>query len=277
MLKLTIAAAALAAAGTTVYVAYPSSDASSTPAAIAAAPAATVVATPTATPPRGGKIPAAPATSPTAAAPRGGGDEGDGDGDGDAKPCGGSCDHKHVVDDGPQAISRDTIARLGLEKGPARGAANAPVTIVAFTDTKCHFCNAALGTVDQLLEEYDGKVRVVVKQRPVIANSAPLSAALYAAEEQGKYWALHDVMSAHQDELSQDSVLSFARQAGLDVGKFSRALAQGPAKARVDADAAAADELAIKGVPAFFVNGQPLVGNRSIADFRALIDRALAR
>lgn len=273
MLKLTLAVTALAAAGTTAYVVYPAGDPQSS-ARTTAAPVQTVAATPAAIPPRGGKIPFAPPAGEPAGASRGGKIDG--------QPCG-DCDEKDgkkVVLDDPPEVSRETIARLGLEQGPTRGAAKAPVTIVAFTDMLCKFCGSAIGAVDQLLEEYPGKVRIVMKAMPVHAPADPLARGLYAAEAQGKYWELHDLMIANQDDLSKDasrdSMIALARQAGLDVGKFSRALEQPEQKARLDAEKAAAAELGVKGVPAFFVNGKPLIGMRSIAEFRAAIDSALA-
>jgi RNA polymerase sigma factor (sigma-70 family) len=268
MLKLAIAAVVVSAAGTTAYVVHDSRG--SAPAA-ATAPARTAAAEiAPAAPAALARIAPAPGPSlPTpapAAAPAAGEPE-----DPPCKDCKGA-----PPPEGPQVVSAEAIARLGLERGPSRGAATAPVTIVAFTDMKCKFCGAALGVLDQLLEEYDGKIRMVVKQRPISPKHEVLSQGLYAAEAQGKFWELHDLMLAHQDELSKDTMLALAPQAGLDADRLRAALEDAAVRAKLDADVAAATELEINGTPTFFINGQRVSGLRSPDDFRKVIDRALA-
>ncbi len=272
MLKLAIAAVALSAAGTTAYVVHDSRSGASTPAvsvATAAAPAPAPAAVPDvpagpvreAPPPR---VPSAPAAAPAPADPP------------PEPPCGDCKDKKRVDLNDGEVIPPETIAKLGLERGPSRGPADAPVSIVVFTDVKCKYCGIALGVLDQLLDEYDGKIRLVEKQMPLSAKTEVLSQALYAAEAQGKFWDLHALMLANQEELTVDSMYALAQQAGLDVGKLRAALDQGTFKAQLDADKAAATELNVQGTPAFFINGQRLSGARPAADFRKMIDRALA-
>jgi RNA polymerase sigma factor (sigma-70 family) len=269
MLKLAIAAVVVSAAATTAYVVHDSrSGASPLAAGIAAAPAAIPTAVPDvpagpareAPPPR---VPSAPAAAPAPADPP-------------PEPCGDCTDKKRVDLNDGEVIPRETIARLGLERGPSRGPADAPVTVVVFTDVKCKYCGQALGVLDQLLDEYDGKLRLVEKQMPLSAKAEVFSQALYAAEAQGKFWELHELMLANQEDLTVDSMFALAQQAGLDAGRLRAALDQGTFKARVDADKAAAAELSVQGTPAFFINGHRLSGARPAAVFREMIDRALA-
>jgi predicted DsbA family dithiol-disulfide isomerase len=134
----------------------------------------------------------------------------------------------------------------------------------------------ALGVLDQLLDDYEGKIRIVAKQFPIQPKNEVLSEGLYAAEAQGKFWELNDLMHAHQDDLTKDLMFTLAQQAGLDVARFRAALDQGTYRAKVDADKAAATELQITGTPSFIINGQRIVGLRSPADFRVVLDRLLA-
>ena len=83
-------------------------------------------------------------------------------------------------------------------------------------------------------------------------------------------------MHAHQDELSRDVMFALAQPAGLDVPRFRAAIDQGAYRAQVDADKAAAAELQITGTPSFLINGHRIVGLRSPADFRVVLDRLLA-
>jgi len=288
MLKLAIAAALATAAGTTAYVVHASRGGApvEAPAAASAglaaetAPAAAAVPARTAPAPRALVAPSEPrlpgSQDPAAAA----GGAGAGDpaaGAPSGPPCGECPGGRGVkVEDSDEPVPAATIARLGLERGPSRGPATAPVSIVMFTDVKCRYCGAALGVLDQLLDEYPGKLRIVVKQMPVKAGTDVLSEGMYAAEAQGKFWELHDALSAHQDELTKDLMFSLAQQAGLDAARFRAAVEQGTYRPKLDADKAAARELGIMGTPAFFINGHRLTGARSPADFRKKIERALA-
>ncbi|HEX3765721.1 MAG TPA: sigma-70 family RNA polymerase sigma factor [Kofleriaceae bacterium] len=257
MIKLALVAAVLATAGTTAYVVH--RPAATTSTAAVAAPAAPAAAAPAA-------IPGAPATAakPTAAPPPG-----------PDRPA--LADHPG---EGPPDLPRvdpATIARLGLARGPARGPADAPVTITVFTDMTCVHCGNALGSLDQLWDEYPGKLRVVVKVFPVRGAVAELPAeAALAADAQGKFWELHDLMLAHQDNLSRPVLLSLAEQAGLDVAAFTAALDSHSLAGQVDANTATAADLGITGTPAFIINGQRVIGNWGIQHFRAMIDQALA-
>jgi protein-disulfide isomerase len=279
MLKLAIAAVVASVAGTTAYVVHDSRSGAA-PAAPVASSAAAAEAAPT---PGGAAVRAAPAPGappaphlPGARDPAAAGAAGEAD----TPPCG-TCKDKpadsgDAADAADEIVPPETIARLGLERGPSRGAADAPVSVVVFTDVKCKFCGAALGLLDQMLDDYEGKIRLVVKQLPLSPKTELLSQALYAAEAQGKFWELHDLMLAHQDDLTQASMLALAPQAGLDVSKLRAAIDQGTYRGKLDADKAAAAELKVRGTPAFFINGHRVIGLASPADFRAVIDRVLA-
>jgi RNA polymerase sigma factor (sigma-70 family) len=258
MIKLALVAAAVAAAGTTAYVVHRPAATTTTAtatAALAAGPAGPAATATVAAPARTTAGAPATPTLPSRAAP-GGPDEG--------------------PPDLPR-VDRATIERLGLQRGPARGPADAPVTITVFTDMTCVHCGNALGSIDQLGDEYPGKLRVVVKQLPVRGEVAQLPAeAALAADAQGKFWEMHDLMLAHQDDLSRPALLALAGRAGLDVAAFSAALDRHSFAAQVAADKATAAELDIQATPAFVVNGKRMIGNRGIQDMRDLIDQALA-
>jgi protein-disulfide isomerase len=178
--------------------------------------------------------------------------------------------------DGLPMIDRATLERTRLHRGPARGPVTAPVTIVVFNDMTCHFCGKALGTIDQLVEEYPGKLRLVMKQLPVHRNAVLAAEASYAADAQGKFWEMHDLMMAHQEDLSRERLLALAQQAGLDVATFRTALDRHAYKPAVEADEAAAAELDIRATPAFVINGQRVIGALPVDQFRKIVDQALA-
>jgi len=176
----------------------------------------------------------------------------------------------------PFVIPQATIARLALDQGPSRGPAEAPVTIIVFQDLMCPYCSAVLGTIDQLWDEYPGKLRLDVKQFPVHSQAKLAAEAWLAADAQGKFWEMHDLMIAHQDDLSRDALLSYGRQAGLDVAKLADALDHHTYAAALATEVEAGKEVGVTATPEFLINGKDFRGARPIEQFRAAIDAALA-
>src|SRR4030095_14255447 len=82
-------------------------------------------------------------------------------------------------------IDRATIDRLKLDRGPARGPIDAPVTITMFTDMQCPYCERSEATLDQLFEDYPNKLRLVLKQMPVHKTARLAAEAGLAADAQG--------------------------------------------------------------------------------------------
>jgi protein-disulfide isomerase len=171
------------------------------------------------------------------------------------------------------------LFQVPLGDSPVRGGAAPKVTVVVFSEFQCPFCGRVTGTLDQLRRSYGDELRFVFKHRPLPFHdrATPAALAAEAAREQGKFWELHDKLFANQRALGADELEGYARAVGLDVARWKVALAGPQARARIDADAALADQLAVQGTPTFFVNGRPLVGAQPPDKFRALIDEELAR
>jgi protein-disulfide isomerase len=174
------------------------------------------------------------------------------------------------------SLDRAHLHALGLDRGPSRGPADAPVTIVMFTDSMCPFCGNVLGSIDQLWDEYPGKLLLIVKQFPVHAEAQLAAEAAYAADAQGAFWPMHDAMLANQDDLSEGALVGYARQLGLDVAQFRAALDAHTFAPAVTADEAAAKQADIVATPSFLINGRRVTGALPLADLRATIDAALA-
>jgi protein-disulfide isomerase len=145
---------------------------------------------------------------------------------------------------------------------PFVGPRNAKVTIVEWSDFQCPFCSRALNTVKELEQKYPNDVKIVFRNLPLpMHNNAQLAAeAAMAANEQGKFWPMHDKLFSNQQALDRASLERYAQELGLDMGKFNSALDTGKFKARVQQDASAAAAVGVSGTPTFFVNGKMLVG-----------------
>ncbi len=162
--------------------------------------------------------------------------------------------------------------------GPSRGDAAAPVTIVEFSDYECDFCGRAEATVQRLLNDYKGRVRLVHQPYPLaIHPRAPKAAeAALCAGEQGRFWAMHDSLLAKQQALGLDDLKGRARALGLDAQKFDACLDSGRMAPVVEASRTLGDGIGVNSTPAFFVNGRPLTGSQPYERFKELVDHELA-
>lgn len=163
--------------------------------------------------------------------------------------------------------------------GPSKGPANAPVTIVEFSEFECPFCARVNPTLDQIRSTYGEKVRIVFRHLPLPMHPHALKAAEAAlcAEEEGKFWEMHDAMFADQRNLGIDALKAKAATLGLDAARFDECLASGRHAARVQADLAEGQQVGANGTPTFFINGRYLSGAQPFEAFKELIDDELAR
>ena len=161
--------------------------------------------------------------------------------------------------------------------GPSRGPENAPVTIVEFSDFECPYCSRANETLAQIAQTYGDKVRVVFRDFPLSfhQNAKKAAEAGHCADDQGKFWEMHDKMFANQRALDVESLKSYAKEIGLDEAAFNACLDGGEKAALVQANIDAAMELGVRGTPAFFVNGRMVAGALPFSEFQKIIDKEL--
>ena len=169
---------------------------------------------------------------------------------------------------------------------PALGAAGAPVTVVEFTDLQCPYCARGAGTVDQVLDQRPGDVRVVSLPFPLGFHEWARPAAIASeclADDPDVYWAVRDALYRGQSEVTTANVLdriaAVAAEGGADpawraCATDASSAAYQAAAATVDRSVAAAEQLGVTGTPAYFVNGRLLSGARPLADFLRVVDAA---
>jgi protein-disulfide isomerase len=163
--------------------------------------------------------------------------------------------------------------------GPTRGPADAPITLVEFSDYECPFCKAAKPVVKQVLDRYPTQVKLVYKNYPIESHpkARPAAEAALCANEQGKFWEFHDDLFAKSPQIADEQILAIANALSLDIAKFEECTKTRRFQANVDADVAAGKQAGVAGTPAFFVNGVPLAGGRAVDDFAKVINAELAR
>ena len=162
--------------------------------------------------------------------------------------------------------------------GPARGPGDAKVTIVEFSDFQCPYCGAAYTTVEQLMQQYAGKVKLVFRQfpLPIHPNAEKAAEASLCAADQGKFWEFYDLLFKNQKKLEVADLKGYAGSAGLDATKFGQCLDSGEKKKQVDSDVEAGQAAGVNGTPAFFINGVFINGAMPIDEFKKVIDPELA-
>jgi Na+/H+ antiporter NhaA len=160
-----------------------------------------------------------------------------------------------------------------------RGPARAPVTIVEYADFECPYCGQAEPVIRQLLTGH-GDVRYVWRHLPLndVHPRAQLAAeAAEAAAEQGAFWAMHDLLLDHQDELRAPDLIRYAGELGLDVGRFRGRLSRQAGAPRIAEDVDSADLSGVSGTPTFFINGRRHHGAYDIDALSAAVRAAKAR
>ena len=163
-------------------------------------------------------------------------------------------------------------------KGPSRGPATAPVTIVEFSDFECPYCSRAEETISEVIRVYGDKVRVIYRDLPLPnhTNAPKAAEAAHCAGEQGKYWEMHAKLFANQRALDVKSLKGYAKDLKLDQAKFDQCLDSGVKAALVEEGKKAGNEAGITGTPAFFVNGILISGAQPFDAFKEVIDAELA-
>jgi protein-disulfide isomerase len=182
------------------------------------------------------------------------------------------------------ASNSSAAAKSDTESVHIRGNPDAPVTLEEFGDFQCPPCGIFASFGEELLREYDSRLRIVFHNFPLPAHEHAREAAV-AAEAAGfqrKFWEMHDVLYREQAVWSKapnvrELFESYAGTIGLNLDQFRRDIDGEKAKERVDSDHARGESLGIKITPTLFINNQPVEGRDKTPDgVRAAINAALA-
>jgi protein-disulfide isomerase len=162
---------------------------------------------------------------------------------------------------------------------PATGPADAPVTIVEYTDYQCPFCQKAQETVDAMLERYGTKVRFVHRDYPLDMHphARPAAAAAHCAGDQGRFWEYRRSLLMQAGDLGDADLHSRAASLKLDTATFKTCLASQRHDEEVQKSLAEGIALGVNGTPTFFVNGRFMTGAPSVDAFADVIEDELTR
>ncbi|HET7414945.1 MAG TPA: Na+/H+ antiporter NhaA [Arthrobacter sp.] len=149
------------------------------------------------------------------------------------------------------------------ERDHIRGPVSAPLTLVEYADFECPFCARATGMAKDVREHFGEDLRYIMRHLPLpdVHPYAELAAAAAeAAAAQGRFWEMHDLLFARQDQLELEDLAGYASRLGLDVEKFLRDIDEQRHSGRIREDVADAEASGARGTPTFFIGTQRHIG-----------------
>jgi protein-disulfide isomerase len=175
------------------------------------------------------------------------------------------------------------LSQLNIEGEPTKGDANAPVTIVEYSDYECPFCGKFFSESYLLLkEEYidTGKVKLVFKDFPLGFHelATPAAAAANCVQAQlgdEKYFEMHDKIFTSQSSLSVSNLELWAVELGVDKDDFNNCVIDEDILAEINADLSEGSQLGVSGTPSFFINGNLIVGAQPYSVLKGMIETEL--
>lgn len=198
----------------------------------------------------------------------------------------------------PQAVGGGKLLNPpSVDDDAVLGESSAPVTIVIFSDYECPYCGAAEGTHAGLVEQFTqrdptwvapmpaiiekyvetGKVKIVFRDFPLAfhASAQKAAEATECAEEEGKFWEMHDKLFENQEAIAVENLKQYAKELGLNSEDFDNCLDSGKYADEVAKDLADGQALGVSGTPAFFINGVSISGAAGFSTFEPIIEAEL--
>jgi protein-disulfide isomerase len=198
-------------------------------------------------------------------------------------------DVDHITPLGPQHILLQKTAKkqavvamleisqqIDISNSPTLGDETAPVTIAIYDDFECPYCAKSVPLLKQVVEKYQGSVKMVFKNFPLSSHRNARNAALtaLAANQQGKFWEVHDLLFENYNSLNPKKIDDLAAQTGLDMEQLKKDRIDPQLNALVSRDISEGTAIGVRGTPTIFINGR-LLPERSMAGFSRLIEDEL--
>jgi len=187
----------------------------------------------------------------------------------------------------PNATPKPKKVEVSIDDDPMLGNVKAKVTIVEFSDYQCPFCRSFWSdTLPQIKKDYidTGKARLVYRDFPLgfHPGAIPAAQAANCANEQGKYWEMHDKIFSEQAkkgtatiQFSNSELKLWAKQLGLKTPEFNSCFDSNKYSEEIAKDTTDGTAAGVTGTPTFYINGVEIVGAQPYSVFKAAIEKAL--
>jgi len=163
-------------------------------------------------------------------------------------------------------------------KDHTQGNSKAAIELVEYGDYQCSYCGEAYPIIKKMQQIFDTDLKFVFRNFPLseIHSQARVAAiAAEAADMQGKFWEMHDIIYENQRNLLSSYLIAYARMIGLDVEQFKTDLKSDACIAKVDADFESGVRSGVNGTPGFFINGEKYNGPWDEDSLMAYIKRKI--
>ena len=152
----------------------------------------------------------------------------------------------------------NAVKQVDAADSPARGPADAPVTIMVWSDFECPHCKHTLPIVERVFEKHSPQVRLVHKFYPLRQHlrAEPAARAAIAAQNQGRYWEMERKLFDHQDELTDADLAHYAEELKLDKARFNADLVAERTGKILERDHQDAERAGLSGTPFILINGR---------------------
>lgn len=181
------------------------------------------------------------------------------------------------IDSAALAAIAQPMHQLIRSKNPTLGSRTAPVTIIAFIDFECPFCQESYATFKQVMEKYEGITQIIFKHFPITSihpNSRLAALAADCAHAQGKFWPYYDTLF-QKKTLDLDSLLQHAKSVSLEEKTFTTCLEKEAGSGTIDQDLADGASIGVRGTPTYVVNNQKIEGAIDLETWDRIILQAL--
>lgn len=187
----------------------------------------------------------------------------------------------------PQAPAPGQKQNVDVGHLPALGNKDAKIKIVAFEDFRCPFCDQFnKETLPLIKKDYidTGKASFSYRHYQFLGPASIVAGnASECANEQGKFWQLHDYLYANQPSESDtsmyttDKLTQIAGTLGMNTNQFQSCLSTNKYDKNVSDDLAAGQKVGVSGTPTLFINGISIVGAQPYTAFQTIIDQELKK
>jgi protein-disulfide isomerase len=196
-----------------------------------------------------------------------------------------------AVFSGNKSNSNSSSSSKGTPTNHVIGKGSTGVTLVEYGDYQCPFCGQYYPILKQVQAEFNDQIKFQFRNFPLQSlhrNAFAGARAAEAADSQGKYWEMHDLLYQNQDPAGasgwvasssplNDYFVGFAKQLNLNVDKFKSDYASDKVNGAINADMAAGNKLGITGTPTFYIDGKKVEISQSLSEFEKVIKAEIAK
>lgn len=166
---------------------------------------------------------------------------------------------------------------IDIKNSPFKGNADAPVTIIEYTDFQCPYCARLQSLFDELLRLYPKQIKIVYKNFPLRGhpNAGKAAAIVMAAHLKGDFWPIHNRLFENYRRLNDARLAEIRSEFGFNTPEFEKLMNSKQVQEMIRSDIAQGKSVGVKGTPTVYINGKR-VKNKSLEGLKQAVDQALA-